>query len=377
MSEVTADIAPIDILPEQTARGFLDASPSIRIPGLLRRPLFLLLFVIPNVISVLYFGLIASPIYISTSVLTVFNPSQSSSSIVSLLSGGSSDGSAEEAYVLQNYIASWSEFQKVSQPLDLAGQYGRSDFISRYGGLSTMFQSNDVTLWHYYQDHVKVSIDVKSGIALLDVEGYTPEFAAKLANALLKDTVLHMDEMNGQQELDFIGDAQSRKDELSANVQADEAALDSYRSQIGVYDPNALYTSDLGLLDSIALKEADLETQYTVMAKAAPNNPSAQDLVVAINMFKAKQLEEERNIAAIAAASRIYENLLVTRDNDVSLLQQASVAVQDSQLKATQNRYYLNVISAPSQPQTAELPNRLAWIAGMLLATIIIWGLLR
>jgi capsule polysaccharide export protein KpsE/RkpR len=51
--------------------------------------------------------------------------------------------------------------------------------------------------------------------------------------------------------------------------------------------------------------------------------------------------------------------------------------VQEAQLRAEKSRYYLNVISHPSQPQTPERPRRLLWIAAILMATLILWGLLR
>jgi capsular polysaccharide transport system permease protein len=72
-----------------------------------------------------------------------------------------------------------------------------------------------------------------------------------------------------------------------------------------------------------------------------------------------------------------YENLVTNRDNDVSLLQQANLAVQEAHQKATQSRYYLGAISEPSLPETPELPHRLLYIGGIFLATFVLWGLLR
>jgi capsular polysaccharide transport system permease protein len=42
-----------------------------------------------------------------------------------------------------------------------------------------------------------------------------------------------------------------------------------------------------------------------------------------------------------------------------------------------QSRYYMQVISPPSQPDTPELPQRGLWIGGVFLATLLLWGLLR
>jgi capsular polysaccharide transport system permease protein len=53
------------------------------------------------------------------------------------------------------------------------------------------------------------------------------------------------------------------------------------------------------------------------------------------------------------------------------------MAVQEAEANAEKNRYYLNVISSPSEPGTPEGPDRLFWIGGILLASLLLWGLLR
>ncbi|MDE8346365.1 MAG: hypothetical protein POH28_09370 [Acidocella sp.] len=342
-----------------------------------KRPMFIVLILIPNIVSLLYFGVVASPVYVSTSSLTVFNPSQTSSSIVSLLSGGSSDGSVEEAYILRDYIASWSEFQKLQSSTDLASEYERGDFVSRYGGLATLFRRNDVSLWHFYQKWVSVDVDVKSGAVMLNVKGYSPAFAHRLASKVLADAVAHMDVMNDQQELDFVQDAKAHEIVAKQIAATDEEALDAYRAKIGVYDPSLLYTSQLALANSLTSEDTQLLAQFNTMSAAAPNSPSAKDLQAAIRTVSSRILQIDQKIPIIANESKPYEELLVTRNNDVSVLQQASQAVQDAELKSEQNRYYIDTISAPSQPATAELPHRLEWVFGIFMITFIAWGLLR
>ncbi len=62
--------------------------------------LFIYVVLLPTGLSILYFGLIASPVYISESAFVVYSPSQqvSSSGLASLLSGlgGSNSTSAAE-----------------------------------------------------------------------------------------------------------------------------------------------------------------------------------------------------------------------------------------------------------------------------------------
>lgn len=342
-----------------------------------RSRMFVICFLIPNILSIIFFFGIATPVYRSTASITVFNPSETSSSIVSLLAGGSSDGSAEEAYILRDYIMSWSEFQKLNAALDLAKIYSHGDFVTRYGGLWTFGQKNDVALWHYYQGRITIGINEQSGVVDVSVGAYNAATAQLIAKQILSDAVAHMDAMNRQQEQDFVDDAVARQTTAGITVNQDETALDNYRSKSGVYDPSILYTSQLDLLNTLTAQETQLEAQYNTMSAAAPNSPSAHDLVAAIKTVRDHKKVVQTTIPEIADKTKTYERLLIQRNNDQAVLQQASEAVQEAELKAKQNRYYLDVISAPSQPDTAEYPKGLKWQSVIFLVTLLAWGLLR
>jgi capsular polysaccharide transport system permease protein len=345
--------------------------------SLVRRPLFLALVLIPNLLSILYFGLIAAPVYTSSASVIVLNPKQNGPSLSSLLSGASGDSSEQGGYILKSYFASWDAFRKVEQPLKLADHFGTGDFVSRFGGITTFFRSNDAALWRYFQRKVEVTIDQKSGIISLDVDAYDPAYAVTLTRALLGDAIHHMDAMNDQQVRDFVGSAVARKANVERALKSDLTALAAYRSRTGTYDPKELYLSNLSLMNSLAMKETDLKSQRDAVARATPGNPQAETLGTAIASVRGDMASKQRDFPEIARTSSEYEKLLVSRDNNITLLGQANMAVQDAQANAEKNRYYLNVISTPSAPSTPESPRRLLWIGGIFFVSLIFWGLLR
>ena len=344
---------------------------------LLRRPMFLAVVLIPNLLSILYFGLIASPVYTSTAALIVLNPKQSGPSLSSLLSGASGDSSEQGGYIIKEYLAFWDAFRKLAKPLDLDGNFRRGDAVSRFGGLATTFHTSDVALWRYLQRRVDVEIDQKSGIVSLDVSAYDPAYAERLARTLLGGAIQHMDQMNNQQERDYVKTALARKAGIESALRSDLAALARYRSETGTYDPKELYLSNLALMNSLAMKATELKSQREAIARATPNNPQADNLDTAAASVRGDIATAAKDFPAMARSSSRYEKLLVSRDNNITLLGQANMALQEAQASAEKNRYYLNVISSPSQPQTPESPQRLLWIGGILLLTFLLWGLLR
>ncbi len=332
---------------------------------------------IPNLLSLLYFGLIASPVYTSTAAFLVLNPKQNGPSLSSLLSGASGDSSEQGGYIVQEYFASWDAFRDLRASMKLNENFAAGDDVSRFGGLSTAFQTTDVALWRYFQRRVDVTIDQKSGIVSLDVSAYDPTYAHRLATSLLGKAVARMDAMNDEQTGDLVTNAVARKASIETALRNDLAALASFRNQTGTYDPKELYLSNLALMNSLAMKATELKSQREVISAVTPNNPQAGNLETATRSVSSDITATARNFPALARSSSRYEKLLVSRDNNITLLGQANMAVQEARANAEKNRYYLNVISRPSEPHAPEGPQRLAWIGGILLASLLLWGLLR
>jgi capsular polysaccharide transport system permease protein len=261
--------------------------------------------------------------------------------------------------------------------LNPAREYALGDPVSRYGGLVTAFRRNDISLWRYLNSKVGVTIDPKSGIATLEVHAYSPVFAQRLASTLLTDAVGRMNQMNLAQERDVLANAAAKKAGQRKAFDDDEAALARYRARVGVYDPKEQSVSDLGLVNGLEMRVSELRAQYASINKATPNSPELQNLETAIGAVQARIAATRSQVADLGRESEAFEGLVARRDNDLNLLHQADLAEQDARQKGLQNRYYLDVISQPSLPNTPELPRRLLSIVGVFLATLVLWGLLR
>jgi capsular polysaccharide transport system permease protein len=294
-----------------------------------------------------------------------------------MLSGGSGDGTAEAAYVLKDYVASWQAFRDLAGKMDLAGNFAKGDIVGHYGGLLGLFRKNDVTLWRYYRKHVRVDVDVKSGIASVEVQAYQPGFARRLAEAVLTDALQHMNLMGREQAQTQLAAAQAKTSGIEAELAQTDAALARYRTSVGVYDPKEEYASDLTLLNDLGGKEAELRSQYAAVQKATPNSPVLQNLADAMASVQGRITAARRRFPELGRVSAEYERLAGLRDNQQNLLQQASLAEQQAMRSSAQSRYYMQLISPPSRPETPELPARALWIGGVFLATLLLWGLLR
>lgn len=330
-----------------------------------------------NILALIYFGVIASPVYVSNASLMVRSGESTSSNMTSLLSGATGNGAEFGGYVFKDFAKSWEEFDRLNRALDIAGHYRQGDFVGRFGGPLTLFRTNEIELWRYFQRNIGTKVDTKSGIVSLEVEGYDPVFANKLATALLRDAVDNLTAMNSQRERQLMSSSNRRVEELSAQLAQREAALANQRQRTGIFEPSEIYQARLNLLNSLAVRQTELAGKQGAVLRETPNSPMMSDLSAAMSATKARIAQEEQKIADTSRRAASYDSLRVMRDNTVSMLNQASTAMYEAQRDAINNGYFLNVISQPSMPPAPELPYRLRWILGIAMVSLLVWAILR
>lgn len=294
-----------------------------------------------------------------------------------MLAGGGGSGNGEGAYILKEYVQSWQAYRSINDVLNIDRMFSNGDFVSRYGGASSLFRQNDVALWHYFQSMANADVDEKSGILRLSARAFTAEDAHRLANELLEHAVQRMDQMNSAQERDAASIALARKQQMAQALAKDEADLAAYRAREGIFDPDVRYGADVQLASGLALQESQLAAQQSAGKQTMAANPNVEALDASIGAIRKRMEQTRQDAPTLARKAAKYNQLVIQRENDAALLKAASLAVQETELKATEGRYYLSVISAPSSPVHPQLPNRLQWVAAIFAITLLLWGLLR
>ena len=96
-----------------------------RITSLMKQFLFVGIVFIPTVLSTIYFGLIASDVFISESKFIVRAPQQqvSGSALGVLLQGTSFARAQDDSYTVQDYIQSRSSIKDVAEQIDIINVY--------------------------------------------------------------------------------------------------------------------------------------------------------------------------------------------------------------------------------------------------------------
>ncbi|WP_203564003.1 hypothetical protein [Deefgea sp. CFH1-16] len=208
------------------------------IKKLWQNKLFLYTTLIPTLIAVIYFGFIASNVYISESRFVVRSPEkQSASPLGMMLKGAGFSRAQDDSYTVQDYILSRDALKSLNDEMKLKQSFSAPsiDIFSRFAGLD--WDDSFESFFRYYQNKVNVQLDSASSITTLTTRAFTAEDAHAMNQRLVvlaENLVNKLNERGRQDMIRF-----SNQEVLDAQKKAKEAALAlaNYRNEKGVIDP--------------------------------------------------------------------------------------------------------------------------------------------
>ena len=345
--------------------------------------LFHLIVLLPTAIALLYFGLIASPIYISQSSFVVYTPNQrggGQTGLAALLStlGGSNSTSAAET--ISDYTQSWSAMEALNQTYNLRKIFSDADIFNRFGGIFHPF-TDMVHLWRYYQNMVSDGPDPTSGISTLIVRAYTPQDAQKINAFLLAKGQTIVNQLNETARQSAVSYAEQDVQAAQEKFKAATLAVAQYRNDQGVYDPNVQSGGQFNLIQQLQGKLVDVTIELSSLEAHAPDNPQIPVLETTIASLKHQIKQAEQTVTgpgkSLASQDTQYQILNVNLMLAQALLESAVVSLEQARTTAQKQELYLETISSPNLPDAAEEPKRLENILAVFIICAMIWGVLR
>lgn len=194
--------------------------------------LFRYVVIIPTVLSILYFGVIASDVYISESRYVVRSPKVApQGGLGSLLSTVGITSSDDESYVIVNYMTSMDGMKYVNQSINLKDLFTSNsiDIFNRFA--SFYWNDSYERLLQYFQKQIEIGVDPVSGVSTLRVRSYTPQSAQEINQQLLEGSDTLVNRLNEQSRQELIKFSSYEVDVAKANLEKADLALNSFRNQ--------------------------------------------------------------------------------------------------------------------------------------------------
>ncbi|WP_059529041.1 hypothetical protein [Burkholderia cepacia] len=347
--------------------------------------LFALTVLVPTVLVSVYYGLIASDLYVSESTFVIRSTQKNTPStglVGAFLQGsGLSSSSSENAYAVTDYMTSRDALSAINQNDDFVTAYGsgRGDFISRFGFLGAYTTFEDLV--RYFRRRVDVRYDTDTGITTLSVEGFAAADAKKFNEKLLELGEKRVNEMNTRAMQDTIRVAQIEVNRAEENVQRAAKSILAFRQNKSVFDPEK--QSELQL-QRAALLQNELVSNRTQLAQLqliSPANPQIPALKGKIANLEAEVANLTHTVtgksdASLSIKSADYERLALNREFADKQLSSAMASLEAARSDAMRQQLYVERISQPNSPDKAMRPYRVRSVLTTFVLGLIVWGCL-
>ena len=336
--------------------------------------------VLPSLIASLYYGVIASDIYVSESRFVIKAPERqqaSGTALGTLLQTTGLGTGAEQSSEIIGYLRSRNALSDLSQTTDVRGAFASSeaDFFSRF---PQPFQNDTFEeLYQYYGSMVSADSDPSTGLTVLNVSAHTAEEAQLLNAGLLSLSEELVNKLNTRVNSQAIEEAEDRVQLAQQRVRDARIQLGAYRNASELLDPQQQGIGVLEVTNALIAQEAALRAQLAEIRRNAPNHPSIpalRDRIAGISQQVAEQTGRAVGRPdAIAAKITEYENLLVEQEFAEQTLTAANAALEQARIEAKQQQYYLERVVEPNRPDDAILPARMRGILAVIFASLCLY----
>jgi len=343
--------------------------------------LFLVTVIIPTALSIIYFGIIASDVYISESRFVVRNPErQIPTGLGAIIQGAGFSRSQDDTYNVQEFMLSRDALRKINHQINLREAFARSgiDIFSRFNALG--WDNSIEALFRFYLNHVEINLNTSSSIAILKVRTFNTDDSYRINEMLLQIGEQFINRLNERGRQDLIRFASSEVDVAVEKSKAAARKLSAFRNKQGIFDPE----KQSGLqLQQISKLQDELIASKTQLSQVQAFTPESPQLPVLKNRIGSLQASIESEMAKVAGGGTSltnkaveYELLVLERTVADKQLAAAMASLEQARSDAQRKQLYLERIVQPNKPDIAIEPYRLRGILSIFLLGLVVWGIL-
>ncbi len=339
---------------------------------------FIVVVIIPLLVIALYLFTMAENRYLSTSTVVVkqigdISANQNNGLGILL---GVNNTSNEDAHFLKAYIQSPDMIFALDKSLNLRKSFegNGNDPIFQLSGASSKED-----LVEYFNRRVTISLDEKTSMLTIDSQGFTPEFALKLNQAILRQSENFINQISQRIAKDQLAFAQDQLEEAASNLKRSRENLIAYQNRNQMLDPQTTALATSQLIMQLQSQLADLQTQERTLLSYL--NPEAPQVVALRSQIKAVQqqvIQEQNKLTSPQGGTKLnrrsadFEELKAKVDFSTDLYKLALGSLEKARLEAVRKLKNVVIITTPQLAQDAYYPRKgYILISGFLIFTVL------
>lgn len=331
-----------------------------------RQRWFFLFVILPVLASTVYYGFIASDIYVSEARFVIKAPDQkraTSSTLANLIQTTGLSAGAEQTNEMLDYVRSRNALGDLSKKINVREVFMRpeADWLSGYP--PALRRDSFENLFKYYGSMVNAHLDHDTSLAVLKVKAFTPQDAHAMAAGLLDLSENLVNRLNERAQAKQIAEAEGRVREAEGRVRNARVAMRQYRNTERLLDPTKEATGVLQVSTELTAQRAALQAQLQAIEAGAPRNPAIPALrsrIAAIDtQINGQAGRATGTSTGLASKLTQYESLLVEQEFATQMFNTANASLEQARADALRQQFYLERVVEPNTPDMALLPNRL------------------
>jgi len=344
--------------------------------------LFLVAVVAPVLAATIYFGLVATPVYISESSFVVRLPQKAQPSLLGgILQGVGFTPATEEVYAAQSFDVSRDALRALNKDGAVEKAYTRPGifFLERFNPFGGRGSFED--LFAYFQSKVGVKEDTTTSITTLSVRAYDPRDAQRFNEQLLEMSEQTVNRLNQRGQNDLIQYAENEVAKAKAQAQSAAVALASYQQQSGIVDPVKQADAQMQMVSKLQDQLIASKTDLAQLMEYTPLNPRIPSVRTQMAVLQ-RQIDTELGKVtsgnkSLARSGVAYQRLMLENEFANKQLEAALASLEQARAEAQRKQAYVERIVQPNLPDSPMEPRRLRSILATLAVSLLAFGILR
>lgn len=345
---------------------------------------FVSIFLVPSALSIVYFGLIASPQYIAESKFTVQGGNNFRMDGIGMMTGLPSINAVQDTQVVVNYIESRAMVEKLQSKLDIRQLYGDSDidWFARFDTTRPIERLVD-----YWKSKVDASIQLPGGIVTVTVKAFTPNDALHIGAAVLQLSEDLVNDNNRRMQADNLASSRSEFERAAQRLGQARLAIEKVRNTEGMLDPGQAGKALADLATGLKGDRLKLQQDYDAQIKqVSADAPQMRALLARINAISKQIVDIEAHMTGSIASSGSDKPISESMTTFAALELEARIAerqygaaatgLEQARATADKRMLYLQAFLRPSLPEKALYPRRALSIVVVVLGSFLAWAAL-
>jgi capsular polysaccharide transport system permease protein len=344
--------------------------------------LFLWCVALPTLLATVYYGLIASDIYVSQAHFVVRSPDKPSPSALGMvLKGVGFSNAGDETFAVREFINSRDALDQLNKDglIERAYRDPSASLFDRFDPFG--WNDNKEELFKFYQKNVAVSYDTTSSILTVQARGFNAKNTEVINRRLLDLSEQLVNRLNKRGQQDLVRYSRSEVDEAKAQAQLSSRLLAQFRNREGVVDPEKQAEAQLMMVAKLQDDLIATRNQLRQLVAFTPKNPQIPPLRVRVKGLESEIASSLKSLAggnrSLAASAVEYQRLKLDSQIAEKQLAAAMASMTEAQNDARRKQAYVERIVEPNLPDAPLEPLRVRGIISILALGLVAWLVLR